>query len=163
MRSGQHRCQAVPSRRRVQGVTLLEILLVLMLMALGGALAAMLLSGGLDGMRLRSEAREIAAQLRYTRTQAMVTGKPQRFVIDPRAHRWQAPNGRHGEIPKQLGVSVVSARQTQRDAGQAAIVFFQDGGSSGGQIRLSAKRARWHVDVAWLTGEVRAVRGAGGG
>ncbi|HVK51748.1 MAG TPA: GspH/FimT family pseudopilin [Pseudoxanthomonas sp.] len=159
MLTGGLRRQGLRTPHRVSGVTLLEMLLVLMLMALGGALAAMLLSGGLDGMRLRSEARELAAQLRYTRTQAMVTGKPQRFVIEPRAHRWQAPNGRHGDIPKQLGVTVVSARQQQREAAEAAIVFFQDGGSSGGQIRLSSKRARWHVDVAWLTGEVRAVRG----
>lgn len=152
-----------PPRPRAGGVTLLEMLLVLMLMALGGLLAAMLLSGGLDGMRLRSEAREIAAQLRYTRTQAMVTGKPQRFVIDPAAHRWEAPNGRHGDVPKQLGIAFVGVRQAQPRAGQGAIVFFQDGGSSGGQIRLTAKRARWNVDVAWLTGEVRAVRGGGEG
>lgn len=152
----------LPPRRRARGVTLLEMMLVVLLMAIGGLLAAMLLTGGLDGMRLRAEAREIAAQLRYTRAQAMATGQPQRFVIDPVARRWSAPNGRHGDVPRQLSVSFVGARQAQPREGQGAIVFFHDGGSSGGQIRLTTQRARWNVDVAWLTGEVRAVRGGPG-
>lgn len=147
-----------PMRRRPHGVTLLEMLLVLLLIALGGALAAMFLTGGLDGMRLRSEARELAAQLRYTRAQAMATGSTQRFVIDPQTRQWTAPNGRHGEVSKRLGISFTGTRQAQPRPGQGAIAFFQDGGSSGGQIRLSTRRARWQVDVAWLTGEVRAVR-----
>lgn len=147
--------------RDVQGVSLLEMLLVVMLIAIAGTLAAMVLTGGLDGMRLRSEAREIAAQLRYTRAQAMATGKPQRFVIDPATHRWQAPNRHHGNVPASLGISFIGARQAQPAPGIGAILFFHDGGSSGGQIRLSSGRAVWHIDVAWLTGEVQVVRGGG--
>lgn len=150
------------SPRAAAGVSLLEMLLVVMLIAIAGTLAAMIFTGGLDGMRLRSEAREIAAQLRYTRAQAMARGSAQRFVIDPRAHRWEAPNGRGGNIPASLGIDFTGARQAQPREGQGAILFFHDGGSSGGQIRLSAKRASWHVDVAWLTGEVRVVRGGSG-
>lgn len=144
---------------RASGVSLLEMLLVVMLIAVAGTLAAMVLTGGLDGMRLRSEAKEIAAQLRYTRAQAMATGRVQRFAIDPRAHRWEAPKGHRGTVPESLGIHFVGARQVQPQDGQGAILFFHDGGSSGGQIRLSAKRAVWHVDVAWLTGEVQVVRG----
>lgn len=148
--------------RDARGVSLLEMLLVVMLIAIAGTLAAMVLTGGLDGMRLRSEAREIAAQLRYTRAQAMATGKPQRFVIDPENRRWQAPNQHRGTVPASLGIAFVGARQVQPKPGVGAIMFFHDGGSSGGQIRLSSGQAVWRVDVAWLTGEVQVVRGSGG-
>lgn len=145
----------------MRGVSLLEMLLVVVLIAGVAALSAMVLTGGLDGMRLRSETKEIAAQLRYTRAQAIATGQPQRFVIDPRAHRWQAPNDRSGRIPESLSVAFTGARQAQARAGEGAILFFQDGGSTGGRITLGAKRAAWMIDVTWLTGEVRVARDPG--
>ncbi|KAF1717277.1 type II secretion system protein XpsH [Pseudoxanthomonas wuyuanensis] len=144
--------------RHAAGVSLLEMLLVVGLMAIAGLLAAMVLTGGFDGMRLRSEARELAAQLRYTRAQAIATGRPQRFVIDPRSHRWQAPDNRRGTIPASLGVSFTGARQAQARAGEGGILFFHDGGSTGGRVRLQARRAAWVIDVGWLTGEVKLSR-----
>ena len=150
----------LPQRQR--GVSLLEMLLVVALIAVAATLSAMVLTGGLDGMRLRTETKETAAQLRYTRAQAIATGQPQRFVIDPRAHRWQAPNGRDGRIPETLSVKFTGARQAQARAGEGAILFFHDGGSTGGRITLGAKQAEWMVDVTWLTGEVRVFRGPQG-
>ncbi len=154
---GQHRPVAL--RRRVAGVSLLEMLLVVLLIAIGTALAAMVLTGGLTGMKLRSEAREIAAQMRYTRAQAMSSGRAQRFVIEPRTHRWTAAGKHRGEVPRDLGIAFIGAREMQQREGEGVIVFFHDGGASGGRVRLSAKSAHWDVDVAWLTGEVRVVRG----
>lgn len=135
------------------------MLLVVLLIAIGTALAAMVLTGGLTGMKLRSEARGIAAQLRYTRAQAMSSGRAQRFVIEPRTHRWIAANDHSGEVPRDLGIAFVGAREMQAREDEGVIVFFHDGGSSGGRLRLSAKSAYWDVDVAWLTGEVRVARG----
>ena len=145
-------------RRRAGGVSLLEMLLVVALIAAASLLAAAAFSGGVGGMQLRSSAKEIAAQLRYTRTQAISTGAPQKFVIDPRAHTWQAPNGRSGEIPPDLGVVFTGARQLQPSPGEGAIMFFADGAATGGRIRLTLERAAWDIDVAWLTGEVRLRR-----
>ena len=66
-----------------RGFTLLEVLMVLLLIAAASALAAAAITGGFSGMQLRADAKEIAAQLRYTRAQAISTGEPQRFLIDP--------------------------------------------------------------------------------
>ena len=139
-----------------RGFSLLEMVLVLALVALASLLAAAAMTGGFDGMRLRSAAKEVAAQLRFTRAQAIATGEPQRFTLDPAAHRWTAPKSRSGELPRQLGLSVVAAREVQPAAGEGAIVFFADGASTGGRVRLALDDAAWDVDVAWLTGEVRA-------
>lgn len=151
-------CSIHGRRRRARGVSLLEMLLVVALIAAASVLAAAAFSGGVGGMQLRASAKEIAAQLRYTRTQALTTGAPQKFVIDPQAHTWQAPNGRTGEVPPDLRIAFIGARQAQPSRGEGAIVFFADGASTGGRIQLSLRRAAWNIDVAWLTGQVKLRR-----
>jgi len=147
------------ARRRGQGgVSLLEILLVVGLIAVASLLAAAAFSGGIKGMELRSAAKEIAAELRFTRTRAIATGQPQRFVIDPAARTWRAPDGHDGEIPGALQVRFTGAREVQPSEGQGAVMFFNDGAATGGRIQLSRERAAWNIDVAWLTGEVTLAR-----
>lgn len=142
--------------RRSAGFSLLEVLLVVALIALAGTLAVAVARGGLEGMRLRATARTLAAELRFTRAQAIATGQVQRFEIDPASLRWQAAGKHHGEVPKGLGVQFIGAREVQPSAGVGAIAFWPDGGSSGGRVRLGRGSAVWDVDVAWLTGRVTA-------
>lgn len=140
---------------RVRGVSLLEMLLVVALIAGASVLAMAAFGGGMAGLQLRSEAREIAAQLRFTRTHAIATGQPQRFTINPQAHAWTAPRNRSGTVPDTLGVTFTGARELQPSEGEGAIVFFADGASTGGRVQLRREQAAWNIDVAWLTGEVK--------
>lgn len=146
-----------PTRSR--GFSLLEILLVMGLVAVTGLLAAAAMSGGFERIALQSTARELAAQLRYTRAQAIITGEPQRFTLDPAARAWTAPNGRQGRIPDALEIEFTGARELQASAAEGAIVFFADGAATGGRLRVGLRDATWQIDVAWLTGEVRLARG----
>lgn len=146
------------SARHVRGVSLVEMLLVVALFAVASLLAAAAMSGGYKGMQLRSAAKDVASQLRYTRAQALATGQPQRFVIDPRSHRWEAPNGRRGEIPDAIRIRFTGAREAQPAEGQGAVLFFRDGAATGGRVQLSLEEAAWNIDIAWLTGEVRLRR-----
>ena len=141
------------------GVSLLEMLLVIALVAAASLLATAAMSGGFGGLQLRSSARQVAAQLRYARAQAIATGTPQQFTIDPAAHAWTAPNGRHGEIPARLGIAFFGAREVQPRQGEGAIRFFPDGAATGGRVRLTRGSAAWDVNVKWLTGEVAVRRG----
>lgn len=150
--------RAAPCRPRMRGVSLLEMLLVIALIAVAGVLAASVLGGGIDGLRLRSAGKQIAAELRQTRTRAIASGVPQQFEIDPRNGRWSSSLGHHGEVPGQLRVVFTGAREVQPRPGQGAIRFFADGASSGGRIDLAAREAHWRIDVAWITGEVRSGR-----
>lgn len=143
---------------RARGFTLLELVLVLAIVALATLLGAGAIGRGMEGLRLRSAANGIAAQLRFTRAQALATGEPQRFTIDPAAHAWQAPKGRHGELPPRAGVAFIGAREAQPAEGVGAVVFFPDGAATGGRVRLQQGGAAWQVDVAWLTGQVAVSR-----
>ena len=145
-------------RQRSRGVSLLEMLLVIALLAAVSVLAATALSGGFRGIQLRSTAKDIASQLRYTRTQAIASGQPQRFTLNPEGHAWTAPNGRGGQIPPALRVTFTGAREVQPSADAGAIRFFHDGAATGGRVVLAIDDAAWQVDVAWLTGEVTVGR-----
>jgi general secretion pathway protein H len=143
---------------RARGVSLLEMLLVIALIAAISVLALAAMSGGREGMQLRSSAKQVSAALRFTRTHAIATGRPQRFTLDPAKRTWAAPMGRRGDIPPSLRITFTAAREVQPRRGEGAIVFFPDGASTGGRVQLAARRAAWNVDVAWLTGEVKLRR-----
>ena len=138
---------------------MLETLLVVAILALAAALAAAAVTGGFRGAELRATAKEIAANLRYTRARAISTGQPQSFTVDPEAHAWTAPNGRDGDIPERLTVTFSGAREVQPTEGVGAVVFFPDGAATGGRLRLGLDDAAWEIDGAGLTGEVRVSRG----
>jgi len=140
----------------VRGLSLLEMLLVIALIAITGVLAASVLGGGIEGMRLRASGKQIADELRQVRTQAIARGAVQRFEIDPTARQWRSTLGHQGRVPASLRIAFTGAREVQARPGQGAIQFFPDGASSGGRIELTARQARWRIDVAWITGEVRA-------
>jgi general secretion pathway protein H len=150
---------AVRGRSAPRGFTLLEILLVIAIIGAASVLAATAMGGGFRGMQLKASARQIASNLRYTRAQAIATGEPQRFVIDPARHAWQAPKNHHGDIPPKLGIVFTGAREAASPdgagRGEGAILFFPDGAATGGRIRLTAGKAAWDIDVAWLTGQVQ--------
>ena len=149
--------RAVPARRgAMRGMSLLEMVLVLALVAALALMAAMAMSGGMDGMRLRSAGKSLAAELRYTRTRAISTGVVQQLQINPGSRRWQGADGHHGELPQALTVSFTGAGQLQTRRDEGVIRFFEDGVSSGGRIELRAGAAVWRIDVAWITGEVKA-------
>lgn len=141
-------------RHDVRGMSLLEMLLVIALIAAVGLLTAGMFSRGMAGAQLRNAGKDMANQLRQTRAEAIARGTPQRFVINPRERRWQSAPRRQGTLPEALQVEFEGASQLQRSAGEGVIEFHPDGGASGGRIVLKRGDARWRIDVGWLTGEV---------
>jgi general secretion pathway protein H len=146
-------------RSRARGFSLIELVVVISLIAGATALVAGLLNAGLPGQQLRGAARELAAQMRFARAQAIVTGEAQVLRLDADKHTWSAPRGRMGEIPDAIEIIAVGARDDAAGEGVATYRFFPDGASTGGHVRLRRGEAEWRVDVAWLTGEVALARG----
>ena len=150
----------VPAARRpARGFTLIEMLVVTLLIATLSAILFATMSGGLDGLRMRSAAKELAAELRFARAQAIATGTVQRFTVVPDARSWTGAKDHRGEFSKDFEIVFTGVRQVQAREGEGVILFFEDGASTGGQIQLRRKNAAWNVDVTWLTGEVGMHRG----
>ncbi|RZA21091.1 MAG: type II secretion system protein GspH [Lysobacteraceae bacterium] len=145
-------------RRLPRGFSLLEMLLVMALVAAASLLAVAAFGGGMQGMKLRAGARDVAAQMRFARAVAISSGQPQDVVIDPEARRWQGAKGRSGNLPAGGEIVFTGAREVLVDGGKGAVRFFPDGAATGGRVRLLANGGGWDVDVGWLTGEVRVSR-----
>lgn len=145
-------------QRRAGGFTLIEMVVVIALVALITLIVFGAVNGGMDGLKLRTNAKKLANELRFARAQAIATGTVQRFAIVPDARTWTGAKQHRGELPKSYAVKFLGVRQVQSRQGEGSILFFEDGASTGGRIQLRAKNAAWNVDVAWLTGEVSVHR-----
>lgn len=139
------------------GFTLLEVLLVMGLVAGAMVMLAGAISRAGDGPRLRAETAQMANGLREARNRALLSQRPQSFVLEPGARRWQAGDGPMRQVPAGIELRMVTAEALRTDHG-GAIMFFPDGASTGGRVELSRAGQVWRLDVNWLTGEVRSQR-----
>ena len=146
---------ALPRVRRAAGVTLLELLIVLMIMAFVTAIVVPTLGGGVSTADLKSATREVASGLRYARDQAIAKRTESLLVIDLDARTFSLPPDAHlHKLPEKLDLKLFTAQRDLVSEKVGAIRFFPDGGSNGGRITLAAGERKFDVDVDWLTGRV---------
>lgn len=134
------------------------MVVILVLVAAVVAIGASTMSRQLPGQRLRESARELAAQLRYTRAQAIASGESKLFTLDAKSREWRAGDQRSGELGRDIEIVATGARNEQQREGVAAVRFFPEGAATGGRFVLSHGAAAWQIDVQWLTGEVTLQR-----
>jgi general secretion pathway protein H len=142
-------------RVRPHGLTLLEILIVLALMATIAAIAVPVFSGGVSNAELKSSAREIAAGLRFARSEA-IAGKRDTVVVYDLARRTFVVDRdpREHALPRGVEMKLTGAQSDIVNEHVGAIRFFPDGGSNGGRVTIAAGERKFDVDIDWLTGRV---------
>jgi general secretion pathway protein H len=144
-----------------RGTSLIEMLVVLAILALVAAVALPGAQMPGQGPSLRLVATDIAARLRAARNIAVNEQRDVAFAFDSETRTYGVEGlGPPRAVPVAVNVSVTTARQYVRDAGEARLVFYSDGSSSGGTIRLAAQHQRIVIGVAWLTGAVHVDREA---
>lgn len=146
---------AVARVQRARGMTLLEILVVLVIIGLIAGIAIPILGKGVSGTELRSAARQVAAGLRAARSTAVASRQEARLVLDLE-HRTFRIDGdpREHALPKDLELKLFTAQRDLVSENTGAVRFFPDGGSNGGRITLASGERKFDVDVDWLTGRV---------
>ena len=147
--------RACASRRHTRGVTLLEMLIVLSIMAVLAAVVIPRFGDGVSTSALKGATREIAAGLRLARSEALATRKETRLLLDleQRTFRLEADPRVHS-LPKQIELKLFTAQSDLLSEKVGAIRFFPDGGSNGGRVTLAAGERKFNVDIDWLTGRV---------
>ncbi len=155
---------------------MIELLVVLVLISLITALTAPRLAGPLGNLQLKTAAKKIAASLRYARSLAagekinrvcVFDFENQKLTINADA---EPGAGEAADVPKEVrgttyvlpkGVSLKQsvAGDTVVDSGLFQVVFFANGGSSGGDIVISGDNGRAlliHID--FITGMVEIAK-----
>jgi general secretion pathway protein H len=102
---------------------------------------------------MRNASRKLAASLRYTRTQAILTKSEQVFLVDTETREYRAADREAVTLPEGMNVELNTARSELTSETAGGIRFYPDGGSTGGNVRLEANGRVYRVNVAWLTGE----------
>jgi len=149
------------SRAAENGSSLVELLVVLAILAL---MAAIALPGTPilgRGPSLTLVAADMAARLRAARLMAIAQNRDIAFTLDTDKRAYGvagiiAPQ----TVPATIELSITTARTLIRENKETELVFFSDGTSSGGTIRLADQRQSVAIGVEWLTGAVHIERGA---
>ena len=135
-----------------KGFTLLELLVVVTILALASTLVGVNFGG--DRASLESIGRTLVTDLRYVRSRAMVGNADTALVVDPGDGIYYSRAAAvERALPQSIALELtVDLRDT--DARQGRIVFYPDGSSSGGIVRLSRNGRSVEVTTAWLNGYV---------
>jgi general secretion pathway protein H len=142
-------------RHRARGVTLLELLIVLAIMALGAALVVPMLGSGVSNTELRSAARQLASGLRLARSEAVAQRRETFLVLDVAGRRFKVDRDiQEHALNKGIELKLFTAQKDLVDDKVGSIRFYPDGGSNGGRITVASGERKYEVDVDWLTGRV---------
>lgn len=143
------------TRSRHAGVTLVELLVVLALMAILATIVMPMLGPGVSTTSMKAAARELASALRHARSEAMAQHRETLVMIDLEGRRFVVGNDPRGrELPRELEIKLFTAQMDIVNDKVGGIRFYPDGGSNGGRVTLAAGERKFEIDVDWLTGRV---------
>jgi len=139
--------------RNQGGFTLVELIVVMVIIALMMGLVGTSLSRSVSSAESRAATRKLVANLRYTRTKAIVDKQEKTFTVDIENRSYRAPGRKQITLPDGVELTLTTARSEMTAENVGGIRFFPDGGSTGGHIEMYVNGREYRVDVAWLTGE----------
>lgn len=117
-----------------RGFTLIELIFVLMIMAIGMAIVGPMIDGGLDSREVRRAARQIASTMNHLRGEAVATGHPTAMRIDQHENSIETVGGGRWAILTER--AVIEAVRAAIPAGEDVwdIRFFPNGSTTGGEV-----------------------------
>ena len=137
------------------GVTLLELLIVIALMAVVAGIVIPMFGGPVPTSELRASARQLAAGLRLARSEAVSERRETFLLLDVAGKRFKVDrDARVHALPSRIELKLFTAQNDLVSETVGSIRFFPDGGSNGGRITVAAGSRKFDVDVDWLTGRV---------
>jgi type II secretion system protein H len=152
--------------RSPAGFTLLELMVVLAILAMGSILVIPSITG-MSSRTFNAQVREVSALLNYTRRTAIVTGQPATARFFAETAQTDSSQGRAADsAPSALGRDETwtarglelawrdSTNQTRAVAESVDVTFYPEGGSTGGALILGLNQRQVSVTVDPFSGKV---------
>jgi general secretion pathway protein H len=122
--------------------TLIEMIVVLLVMAVGTALVVPMVEGGFESREVRRAARQIASTMHFCRGEAVALGKPQEMIIDANENSIHTTAwGRWAVLTDRAVIDEVQGGNVVGD-GVVQLVFYPNGSTSGADIVVAGRRDR---------------------
>ncbi|MCK3863849.1 GspH/FimT family pseudopilin [Pseudomonas sp. B329] len=143
----------MPTTKPTQrGFTLMEMVVVLVIVAAGFGLLASSISQGLKSAEERQLKRDLSLALRQVRSQAISSGQSVSLLLDVVQNSYQVPGQRIHFLPRGTTLRLTTAAGPDDHTG--IVIFYPNGGSSGGHLYVSHGTQQSRIDIEWLTGRV---------
>ena len=148
------------------GFTLLELIIVLAILAMGSVLLIPNI-GNMSSRTFTAQAREVSSLLNYARRTAVVTGQAASVQFFPDLEVNEPPESAAQTARSQLGRSEAwhargidfayedSTQQRPDVEDGVTITFFPEGGSTGGSVILTLDRREAVISIDSFSGRVR--------
>lgn len=150
---------ARPEPGRASGFTLIEMVVVLLIIAIGSAIAIPMIEGGFEAREVRRAARQIASTMHFCRGEAVSLGEPQELVIDALQNSIHTTAWKRWAVLTDRAVIDDVRGGTGFADGVIQILFFPNGSTSGAEVVVAGRRDRrehrLRVELDPLLGTVR--------
>lgn len=141
---------------KANGFTLVETLVVLAIMALLITITPPFFSGVIQSTKLKAASWNIVSALKSARNQAITKQKESTLIFNVEKKYFSFNKKNYPlELPNNTILSLIAADTERLNKKQAAIRFFPDGTSTGGQIKIMDGQNKYLIDVNWLTGKIK--------
>ena len=160
-KSGNNTRSVFPQTNRQDGFTLLELILVVSILALAATVIVPNL-GALESRNFNAQIRQVNNLLNYARRLAVVNGQPSTATISVDPEAVAQPDSQidfanqAGEWRSE-GASIRFRDSTDQEIdieGSLDIIFYPEGGSTGGTLLISNQNQRVSIDINPITGRI---------
>lgn len=144
-------------RRRSEGFTLIETLVVLGILGLALALIASYGQPASGSLALRHAAGEFAGGLREARSQAIADNRMVPVFLDLANRRWQIDKQAEKSFPDGIKIDLLTIAGENSGDNRGVIRFLPDGSATGGRVAFIGAHRRIQIGIDWLTGRVSQI------
>ena len=155
-------------RKRSAGFTLLELIMVIVVIALGIAISFPALSRGTSALHLRSAGRDVLNVLRYAREKAITEQREMHLVVEKQGRQVVLTDelgegGRSHALPRDIIVDSILAGSEEINEGPLVIRFLPNGSSTPATIVLKSDAGGYlRIVTDPITGGARLLSGQEG-